>query len=102
MDCETIHGVLAWAELPEGYKDPAKYRWRLNPEGYGCLRGVYLTAISPVLTVTEWDIAVDKCNYKNVFSIDEYLWLADRWDFNPGLFVKEELSDLDKERIEHD
>ena len=104
---EDINGdcgydVIAWAEMPKAYSNPTKYRWRLSPDGYGNLRNIYLTAISPVLTIAEWDIPVDKDNYKNIFTLDEFLWLSDRWGFDPSLFVREKLDDVDKERIDHD
>lgn len=86
--------VIAWMEMPEVYKP--KYRWRLNPEGYGSLRSVYLTAAQLALTVAEWDIMVDKSTYKNVFTVEEYEYLADHWNFDKGLFTREEVPEMDK------
>lgn len=90
---EILYNVTAWAELPEPYKDQEKYRWRFNPEGYGNLRQLYLTATFPILTLAEWDFPVEKKNYKNVFTEDEVVSLAKYWNFCTGLFVKEEIED---------
>ena len=90
--CEIEDGyVVAWRELPDPYEDNTKYRWRFEPKGYGNLRQLYLTATFPVLTLAEWDIPVEKKNYKNVFTEGEVEALSDLWKFDTDLFVKEEI-----------
>ena len=91
--CGIMSNVVAWAEKPEPYKDTTKYRWRFNPDGYGNLRQLYLTATFPILTLAEWDFPVEKKNYKNVFTEADVLALAKLWDFDVNLFVKEEIED---------
>lgn len=85
------YDVLAWAVLPEPWKDTTKYRWKLNPYGWGGLRQMYLTAVSPVLMVADWDGVFDNSSQKNVFTEDEYKFLAEHWEFDESLFVKEEI-----------
>lgn len=88
------YNVIAWAKMPEPYEDPTKYRWRFSPDGYGNLRHLYLTAAFPVLTLAEWDFPVEKNNYKNIFTNDEFKALSNYWGFDTGLFVKEEIDDM--------
>ena len=85
--------IMAENELPDTYipMRPSKYRWRLNPPGYGALREVYLAASGLALTVNEWEIPIDNGKYKNVFSCEEYEYLAKNWEFNKDLFVREEI-----------
>lgn len=84
--------VLAWKPLSEIYKPVVKkYRWRLSPKGYGGLREMYLTAISPALLVGEWNGVIDNNRQKNVFTEEEFNFLADRWEFDKGIFTKEEI-----------
>ena len=92
--CEIEDGyVVAWRELPEPYVSPTKYRWRLNPEGYGHLREAYLVASSPFLMVSEWHNLIDNKNYKNVFTREEYIKLSGIWEFDSDLFVPEDIPD---------
>lgn len=94
---DYIDDVIAWAEMPEPFKDPSKYRWRLNPSGYGVLRAVYLTAAGPALTIAEWDAPIENDGYKNVFTEKEYAYLAKFWKFDLDLFVREPIDGSDTE-----
>ena len=86
--------VVAWQELPEPWKDETKYRWRLNARGWGRLRSTYLVASGVVLMVADWDIPVCKNSYKNVFTEEEFNYLAEKWEFDPELFEKEKVEEV--------
>lgn len=92
-DGEEIEDVIAWMTIPEPYVSPTKYRWRLDPEGYGHLREAYLVASSPFLMVSEWHNLIDNKNYKNVFTREEYIKLSGIWKFDSDLFVPEDIPD---------
>ena len=92
----TDYDVVAWALLPEAAIPPKKYRYRLNPPGYGELREVYLTAAGLALTVAEWDIPVCKDSYKNIFTEKEYGYLSDHWGFDYDLFMAEDIPGEDQ------
>ena len=85
------YDVIAWTPMPEPAVPVKKYRYRLNPSGYGNLREVYLTAAGLALTVAEWDIPVCKDTYKNVFTEREYEYLSDHWNFYYDLFTAEDI-----------
>ena len=47
--------------------------------------------------VADWDRLWDSSNQKNVFTEEEYEYLVEHWQFDPELFVKEEVPEYEYE-----